>query len=50
MMSQNRHVTQADPVVAAMQATMGGTPTVTVVGSGLVSPDGRVEIMLVAGK
>ncbi len=37
-------VAQAPPVVAAMQAIMGSTPAVTVVGSGLVSPDGRVEI------
>jgi 2-iminobutanoate/2-iminopropanoate deaminase len=43
-------VTQAAAVTAAMQVTMGHMPPVTVVGSGLMSPDGKVEIMLVAGK
>jgi enamine deaminase RidA (YjgF/YER057c/UK114 family) len=41
----------APPIVAAMAARFGGRlPVGTVVGSGLVSPDGRVEIMLTAGK
>jgi 2-iminobutanoate/2-iminopropanoate deaminase len=41
----------ATSVLSTMQKTMGGKlPAGSVVGSGLVSADGRVEIMLTAGK
>lgn len=44
-------VSSAAAVLAAMQTRTGGRlPVGTVVGSGLMSPDGRVEIMLTAGR
>lgn len=44
-------VSSADAVVSAIAARVGGTlPPGTVVGAGLMNPNGRVEIMLTAGK
>jgi enamine deaminase RidA (YjgF/YER057c/UK114 family) len=43
-------VSSADAVVRMVQQKIGRRSAGTVVGSGLVSADGRVEIMLTAGK